>query len=82
MAANLINWAEFLPPILGSYLCLYIWEKINTFFHSVWEDIHKIVKNKAIFGLGIPPVTGGKSGQIKSLLRYTSLIQQSLEWYF
>ena len=22
----------FLPPISGSYLCLYIWEKINTFF--------------------------------------------------
>ena len=30
--------------------------------------IHKTGENKAIFGLGMPPVTGGKTGQIKSLL--------------
>ena len=55
---------EFLPPILGSYLCLYIWEKINI-FHYIWENIYKIWENKANFGLGMVPVTGGKTGQIK-----------------
>ena len=41
------------------------------FFHYIWENIHKIRKNKAIFGLGQPPVTGGKTGQIKSLHTHT-----------
>ena len=49
-----------LPPILGSYLCFFIWEKINTYF--IIFGIHKIRKNKAIFGFGMPPVTGGKPG--------------------
>ena len=40
---------------------------MKTFFHCIWEKLHKIGKNKAIFGLGMPPVTGGKAGQIKSL---------------
>ena len=53
---------EFLPLILGSYLCLYIWEKINTFF-----IIHAFGQIKAIFRLGMPPVKGCKTGQIKSL---------------
>ena len=33
--------------------------KDKYFFHYIWEDIHKIGENKAIFGLGMPPVTGG-----------------------
>ena len=37
------------------------------FLHYIRENIHKIGKYKAIFGLGMPPVTGGKTGQIKSL---------------
>ena len=41
--------------------------KDKYFFHYIWEKIRKIGKNKAIFGLGIPLVTGGKTGQIKSL---------------
>ena len=36
--------------------------KDKYFFHYIWENIHKIGKNKAIFGLGMPPVTGGKTG--------------------
>ena len=44
----------FLPPILGSYL-----GKVTAFFfHYSWEIIHKIGENKAIFGLGMSPVTG------------------------
>ena len=35
--------------------------KDKYFFH--WGNIHKMGKNKAIFGLGMPPVTGGKTGQ-------------------
>ena len=35
--------------------------KDRYFFHYMWENIHKIGKNKAIFGLGMPPVTGGKN---------------------
>ena len=41
--------------------------KNEDFFHYIWEKLHKIWKNKAIFGLGMPPITGGKTGQIKSL---------------
>ena len=41
--------------------------KDKYFFHYIWEKVHKVGKNKAIFGLGISPVTGGKTGQIKSL---------------
>ena len=41
--------------------------KEKYFFHYIWENIHKIGINKAIFGLGMPPVIGGKTGQIKSL---------------
>ena len=41
--------------------------KDRYFFHYMWENIHKIGKNKAIFGLIMPPVTRGKTGQIKSL---------------
>ena len=41
--------------------------KDKYFFHYIWENIHKIGKNKAIFGLGMPPVTGGKTSQIKSV---------------
>ena len=51
-------YLRFLPLHLG---------KDKYFFHYIWENIHKIGKNKAIFGLGMPPVTGGKTGQIKSL---------------
>ena len=36
-------------------------------FHYVWENIHTIGKSLAIFGLGMPPVTEGKTGIIKSL---------------
>ena len=56
-----------LSQVLGSYLYLYIWEKNEDFFLCIWENLHKIGKNMAIFGLGMPPVTGGKSSQIKSL---------------
>ena len=35
-------------------------------FHFIWENIHKFGKHKAIFGLGMPPVKGGKTDQIKS----------------
>ena len=42
--------------------------KDKYFFHYIWENIHKLGKKKAIFGLGMPPVTGGKTGQIKSLM--------------
>ena len=55
----------FLSQFLGSYLYLYIWEKMKTFFHCIWEKLHNIGQTKAIFGLGMPPVTGGKSGQIR-----------------
>ena len=41
--------------------------KDKYFFHYTCENIHTTGKNKAIFGLGMPPVTGGKTGQIKSL---------------
>ena len=44
--------------------------KDKYFVHYIWENIHKIGKNKAIFGLGMPPVTGDKTGQIKSLPSY------------
>ena len=37
--------------------------KDKYFFHYIWENIHKIGKNKANFGLGMPPVTGGKTGK-------------------
>ena len=37
-----------------------------TLFHLV-KKILKIGKNKAILGLGIPPIFGGKEGQIKPL---------------
>ena len=40
------------------------------FFHYIWEIIHKIGENKAIFGLEMSPVTGGKTGQMKSLSMY------------
>ena len=63
----MVSMSVFLPLILGSYLYLYIWEKINSVFHYIWENIHKTGKNKAIFGLGMPPVTGGKTGQMKTL---------------
>ena len=43
--------------------------KDKYFFHYIWENTHKIGKNKAIFGLGMPPITG-KTGQIKSLVTY------------
>ena len=36
-------------------------------FHYILENIRKIGKNKASFGLGMPPVTEGKTSQIKSL---------------
>ena len=39
--------------------------KDKYFFHYIWENIHL---NWKMFGLGMPPVTGGKTGQIKSLL--------------
>ena len=55
----------FLHPNLGSYLCLYIWEKINTFFIIFGKIYTKLGKNKAFFGLGTLPVTRGKTGQIK-----------------
>ena len=42
--------------------------KDKYFFHYIWENKHKIGKNKAILGLGMPFVTGGKTGQIKSLI--------------
>ena len=61
----------FLPPILGSYLCLLHLGKDKDFFHYIWENIHEISKNKAIFLLGMPPETGGKTGQIKSLEEYS-----------
>ena len=41
--------------------------KDKYFFHYIWENKDKTGKNEAIFGLGMPPVTGGKTGQIKSL---------------
>ena len=41
--------------------------KDKYFFLYIWENIYKTGKNKAIFGLGMPPVTRGKTGQIKSL---------------
>ena len=41
--------------------------KDKYFFHYIRENLRKIVEKKAIFGLGMPPVTGGKTGQIKSL---------------
>ena len=31
--------------------------KDKYFFHYIWENIHKIEENMAIFGLGMPPVT-------------------------
>ena len=40
---------------------------MKTFFIVFGEKLHKIGENKAMFGLGMPPVTGGKSGQIKPL---------------
>ena len=43
-------------------------------FNYIWENIHKIEKNKAIFGLGMPPVTGGKTGQIKSMIINVHLV--------
>ena len=44
------------PLYLGKdkYFFLYIWENIK---------LYKTGKIKAIFGLGMPPVTGGKAGQ-------------------
>ena len=42
--------------------------KNKEFFHYFWEKLHKRGKNKAIFGLGMPPITGGKTGQIKPLM--------------
>ena len=39
------------------------------FFHNIWENW----ENKAIFGLGMTPVIGGKTDQIKSLYMYTTL---------
>ena len=44
--------------------------KDKYFFHYIWENIHKIGENKVIFGLGMSPVTGGKTGQIKLLWAY------------
>ena len=43
--------------------------KNEDFFHYIWGKIHKTGENKAIFALGTPPITGGKTGQIKSLTR-------------
>ena len=42
--------------------------------------IHKIGENKAIFGLGMPPVSGGKTSnlKIKSLIMYISVIYNLL----
>ena len=41
--------------------------KDKYFFHYISENKQKTGKNKALFGLGMPPVTGGKTGKIKSL---------------
>ena len=41
---------------------------MKTFFSLHLGKIHKIGESKAIFRLGIPPKTGGKTGQIKSLI--------------
>ena len=60
----------FLSPILWNYLCLY-------FFHYIWENIHEIGKNKAIFGLGMPPVTRSKTDQIKSMRLLTYIYFRS-----
>ena len=38
-------------------------EKDKYFFHYISKNIHKIGKNNVIFGLGMPPVTVGKTGK-------------------
>ena len=58
----------FLSRFLGSYLYLYIWEKNEDFSLYLGKITQNWEKKKAIFGLGMPPVTGGKSGQLKSLV--------------
>ena len=52
-----VNYPDPVPLHLG---------KDKYFSHHILENIH-IIGKKAIFGLGMPPVTGGKTGQIKSL---------------
>ena len=46
----------FLSQFLGSFLYLYIWEKMKTFFIVFGKKYTNY--NKAIFGLGMTPVTG------------------------
>ena len=48
-----------LPSHLGKYII-----KIG----KISTKIHEIGKIKAIFGLGMTPIEGGKNGQIKSLV--------------
>ena len=75
----LVTWLKLAESLLITCRqCFYLgfWEATCTFtfgkkmktFHCIWEKLHKIGKKKAIFGLGMPPVTGGKSGQLKSLV--------------
>ena len=52
--------------ILGSYLFLHIWENILLKLGKISAKIHEIGKIKAISGLGMTPIQGGKNGQIKS----------------
>ena len=56
---------------------LHLGKDIKYFFHYIWENIHNIGKTKAIFGLGMPLVTGGKTGQIKSLREDTYIRGQA-----
>ena len=45
-------------------------EHLGKFFIKIGKisaKIHEIGKIKAIFGLGMTPIKGGKNGQIKSL---------------
>ena len=53
------------PVLLHLYF-----RKNEDIFHYIWgKQKHKIGENKPIFALGIPPITGGKTGQIKSQTR-------------
>ena len=52
------------PSYLGKYVI-----KIG----KISTKIHEIGKIKAICGLGMTPIQGGKNGQIKSMLMHLSL---------
>ena len=63
------------PPHLGKYFI-----KLG----KKSAKIHEIGKIKAIFGLGMTPIQGGKNGQIKSLAYQNALVcyQPNKFWNF